>query len=165
MRLDLRGHGESTNRGRFVPGAEPRSALIWDAEADVAAALQFLRSRPDIDAERLGAVGASYSGEEMAEAGRRFGYVRAYVALSPGSFSAASIRGIDESGVPWLFVVSRDERFLKEIAAAVQEQSARAHVEILPGNGHAARLLASHADLAERIAVWLAARLTSDTAP
>jgi hypothetical protein len=39
-------------------------------------------------------MGASYSGEELAEAGRIIGYVQAYVELSPGSFSDESIDGI-----------------------------------------------------------------------
>lgn len=159
LRVDLRGHGESINRGRFVPGAEERSPLIWDAELDVEAALRFLRGHSRVDSMRLGVIGASYSGEEMAEAGRVFGYARTYVALSPGSFSAESITDIDRSGVPWLFVVSRDERFLREITADIRERSERAHLEILPGTEHAARLLRAHPELAERIAVWLTARL------
>ncbi len=159
LRLDLRGHGESTNLGRFVPGAEPRSAMIWDAEADVWAAQQFLRDYPGIDGNRLGIVGGSYSGEEMAEAGRRYAYAQAYVALSPGSFSESSIRAIDTSGVPWLFVVSRDERFLREITASVQAASESVHVEILPGTAHATDLLAAHPDLAERLAVWFTRQL------
>ena len=31
LRLDLRGHGESVNLGRFIPGEIPRSPLIWDS--------------------------------------------------------------------------------------------------------------------------------------
>ena len=81
--------------------------------------------------------------------------------LSPGSFSEESIAGIDASGVPWLFVVSRDERFLRDITAAVQRQSERVHLEVYPGSAHAANLLVEHPDLAERIAVWLDYRLNS----
>ena len=42
IRLDLRGHGESVNLGRFIPGEVPRSPLIWDSEADVMAAMAYL---------------------------------------------------------------------------------------------------------------------------
>ncbi len=137
LRLDLPGHGESTNLGRFVPGEVLRSPMIWDAEVEVAAALEFLRAHPRIDRTRLAAVGGSYSGEEMAESGRIHGYVQAYVALSPGSFSDESIRGIDASGVPWLFIVSRDERYLREITAAVREASLTVELQIVPGTAHA----------------------------
>jgi dienelactone hydrolase len=164
LRLDLRGHGESVNLGRFVPGEHERDPLIWDAEADVVAALAFLRSLPRIDGARLGVVGASYSGEEMAEAGRLRGYARAYVALSPGSFSDESVAAIDASGASWLLVVSRDERYLTEVTAAVRAGSRTAEVLILPGTQHGTRILPERPDVAERVAVWLAGQLaaTSD---
>ncbi|MGE0554047.1 MAG: alpha/beta hydrolase family protein [Gemmatimonadales bacterium] len=159
LRLDLRGHGESVNRGRFVPGEVPRSPLIWDSEADVLAALRFLREQPTIDGSRIGVVGASYSGEEMAEAGRIGGFARAYVALSPGSFSDESVDGIDRSGAAWLFVASRDERFMREITAAVRERSRTVELLVLPGVEHGTRLLGSVPGLPERLAVWLATAL------
>jgi len=155
LRLDLPGHGESVNQGRFVPGERQRDPMIWDAEADVFAAYEFLAMHEQVDAERVAIVGASYSGEEMAEAGRLHGYAAAYVALSPGSFGDESITGIDASGVPWLFVTSRDERFLQEIRAAVTEQSESVEQIIVPGAGHASNLLSEHPDLVQRIAVWL----------
>ena len=155
LRLDLRGHGDSVNQGRFIPGENARSELIWDAEVDVIAAFEFLISHDRIDENRVGIVGASYSGEEMSEAGRKHGYANAYVALSPGSFSAESVLGIDESGSDWLFVTSRDERFLQEIRASVQQQSRTVEQVIVPGDGHATDLLGEYPDLAERIAVWL----------
>ena len=95
----------------------------------------------------------------MSEAGRTFGYAQAYVALSPGSFSDESIEAIDASGVPWLFVAARDERFLQEITAAVRERSRTVELVVVPGTGHATNLLVEYPDLAERIAVWLARRL------
>jgi dienelactone hydrolase len=159
LRLDLRGHGESVNLGRFVPGQHERDPLIWSAESDVAAAIEHLRADPRIDGSRLGIVGASYSGEEMAEAGRLRGYVRAYVALSPGSFSDESIRGMDPSGADWLFVVARDDRFLSEITAAVRDESRTVELVIVPGREHGTRILSAQADTAERIAVWMAQRL------
>lgn len=161
LRLDLRGHGESVNLGRFVPYEQERDPLVWDAEEDVAAALAFLRADSRMDASRLGVVGASYSGEEMAEAGRLHGYERAYVALSPGSFSNESIRSIDDSGAQWLFIASRDERHLGEVTAAVLEESERVELLVLPGSEHGARILGARPDLSERIAIWLADRLRS----
>ena len=162
LRLDLRGHGGSINKGRFVPGEQPRSSMIWDAESDVIAAIHFLAEIDAVDADRFAVIGASYSGEEMAEAGRMRGYMAAYVALSPGSFSEESIRGIDLSGVPWLFVTSRDERFLQDIRAAVSAQSSAVEQVIVPGTGHATNLLLDQPDLAERIAVWLESRLEAN---
>jgi len=161
LRLDLRGHGDSTNLDRFVPyeSDEATEIMIWDSEADVIAAHEFLKSHPQIDPDRIAIVGASYSGEEMAEAGRISGFAQAYVALSPGSFSEESIAAMDASGVPWLFVVSRHERHLTDIAANVQSTTKSVEIVYLPGDAHATRILESRHDVAERVAVWLASRL------
>jgi len=159
LRLDLRGHGESTNLGHFTPGEHRLDPMIWNAERDVLAATGYLRRHPRVDVERIALVGASYSGEEMAEAGREEGYAQAYVALSPGSLSDASIAGMDASGMPWLFIASHEERFLQEITAAVQVESESAEVLLLPGTAHGSDLLGIHPELAEHIADWLAARL------
>ena len=159
LRIDLRGHGESTNIGAFVPGEHRRDPLIWDAEQDVVAVHDYLKSHVDIDASKIAIVGASYSGEEMAEAARLHEPASAYVALSPGSFSEASIANIDESGVPWLLVTAKHDRFLQEITASIQAQSEATEIIILPGRGHATNLLQEVDGLAERLAVWLAEKL------
>ncbi len=159
IRIDLPGHGESTNLGVFEPGAQRRDPMIWDAEQNVADIVSQVRSDTAYRAERIALVGASYSGEEVAEAGRLDGYEAAYVVLSPGSFEQASIDGIDASSVPWLFVASREERFLIEITADVQARSKTIDMMLLPGTAHATNLLDAFPDLAERIAVWLEAHL------
>jgi len=159
LRLDLRGHGESTNLGEFAPGASSRDPLIWDAESDVAAAHRYLRSHPRLGGLRVGLVGASYSGEELAESGRTHGYGDAYVLLSPGSLSEESIGSMESSGVPWLFIATREDRFLSEISSAIQAEAGTAEVNIVPGAGHATDMLLERPGMAERIAVWLAHRL------
>jgi dienelactone hydrolase len=133
--------------------------MIWNSEADVISAHEYLKAHPRIDPNRIGIVGASYSGEEMAEAGRIHRFAQAYVALSPGSFSEESISTMDDSTVPWLFVVSRNERHLKDIAAAVQGTTKTVEMLYIPGDAHATRILESRHDVAERIAVWLASQL------
>ena len=162
LRLDLRGHGESTNLDRFVPGESDREArdiMIAGADEDVIAVRRFLASHPRIDPQRVGIVGASYSGEEMADAGRKDIYANAYVALSPGSFSDESINSMDESKVPWLFVAAKEDRFLREIVAAVQSATQTVEILYLPGDAHGTNILISHPEMAERIAVWLAMQL------
>ncbi len=159
LALDMRGHGESTNVETFVPGENANRELIWESQVDVIAALAWLRTHPRVDPGRIAVVGASYSGEEMADAARLEGYEKVYVALSPGSFSDESIDAIDTSDASWLLVVSRDERYLKEITAETRKRSKSVELWELSGTEHATSLLDAHADLAERIAVWLSARL------
>jgi dienelactone hydrolase len=160
LRLDMRGHGESTNRGEFVPGQNRRDPLIWDSEVDVPAALEFLGAQRGVDPNRLAVAGASYSGEEAAEAGRLFGFAQAYVLLSPGSFSGASVASIDSSLVDWLFIAARGDPFLTEIAASIRESSETAELLLVPGAKHATDLLEARPDLAEIVAIWLATRLS-----
>ncbi|MCP4460154.1 MAG: hypothetical protein GY816_19335 [Cytophagales bacterium] len=161
LRLDLRGHGESINLGKFKPGEIHPDPIIWDAEKDVIAAIQFLKSHALIDSTSLAIVGSSYSGEEMAEAGRLNGYVQAYAALSPGSFGDESIMRIDSSKIPWLFIVSKNDQYLKEITKSVQENSQEVELIIVPGSKHASDILKDNIGIAERIAVWLAEKLQS----
>ncbi len=162
LRLDLRGHGESTNLGKFKPGEVSQDPIIWDAEKDVVSATDYLKTHELINSNRLAALGGSYSGEEMAEAGRLNGYLDAYVTLSPGSFSQESITGIDSSKVPWLFIVSKNERYLKEITQSVQDNSQSVELIIVPGAKHASDILNSKRELAERIAIWFTAQLQAE---
>jgi len=159
LRLDLRAHGESVNRGRFAGEPEALS-LIEGTPRDVVAAHRYLEGLPVIDSSRIAFAGASYSGEAMAEAGRLHRKGRAYVALSPGSLSDESIAEIDPSGIPWLYVRSRDERRVTEVTEAVQRNSG-AEIWIVPGSAHGSDLVLGPPDLSERVAVWLAARLGS----
>lgn len=159
LRLDLRGHGDSTNLGEFVPGETSFDPIIWDAERDVLAAVRYLSSDERFDKSRFGFVGASYSGEEVAEAGRLAGYGAVYVLLSPGSFSDSSIREIDKSRAHWLLVTSRDDPYLKEITSALWNESETLELNLIPGSSHATNMLLDDPGLAERIAVWAARRL------
>jgi len=161
LRLDLRGHGESTNLGRFVPGESPRDPLIWDAESDVIAGYRYLAAHEAVDPDRIGALGASYSGEEAAEAGRLAGYAALYVLLSPGSLSEASITSMKQAGAPWLFVASRDDPYLGKITEAVRTAAPSTEFLILPGSAHGTDLLRDHETLSAGVADWIARHLGS----
>lgn len=160
LRVDLRGHGESINAGRFVPGTTD-PAILEGSDADIAVAHRHLEGRPEIDARRLGWVGASYSAEEMMIAARRDGYGRAYVALSPGSFSDASFAAVAPSGARWLFVRSDDERFVREwLDDKARAASPAAEVWVIAaGKAHATDVLAADPPTVTRLAEWIAAAL------
>ncbi|HYC33851.1 MAG TPA: MBL fold metallo-hydrolase, partial [Gemmatimonadales bacterium] len=160
LRVDLRGHGESVNRGRFVPGHT--DSLIEGTERDVAAILRFARGLPEVDTARLGVVSGSYSSESAAKAMRDTGFGRAHVALSPGSFSDESYRAAEASGAAWLFVRSDDERFVREgLDAKVRALTPSAELWVVrAGSAHATDLLAADSAMSGRLAAWLAARLT-----
>lgn len=157
LRIDLRGHGESVNKGKFVPGSQGALSLIEGSDQDVTSAFRYLKTVPGVDGQKIGFVGASYSGEEMAVSARKHGYGKAYVALSPGSFSVESMEAIDGSGLPWLFVKSAAERAksLQDFFPLLRRKSRTAQLMEVAGTEHATDILGAHPELAEMIAVWL----------
>jgi dienelactone hydrolase len=157
LRMDLRGHGESINKGKFGPPfgqSEKMRALIEDSGNDVIAAFDYLSKLKQIDGNRIGVVGASYSGEKMMKAARKDRYARAYVALSPGSFSEESLKSIDGSKASYLFITSAEERFLQGFLKEVRQSSKTAQTMEVSGTKHATDLLDSDPELTEMIAVW-----------
>jgi 2-oxo-4-hydroxy-4-carboxy--5-ureidoimidazoline (OHCU) decarboxylase len=75
------------------------------------------------------------------------------------SLSDGSIAAIDQHHLPWLLIVSRHERYLKDVAQALRDQSRTAEFLEVSGTAHATNLLSAHPDLAERVAVWFRYRL------
>lgn len=84
--FDLRAHGESGGRVSGVGLHEHR---------DVLAALEYLRSRPDVDARRVALLGHSMGGAAVLRAAARTPHARAVVSIS----SAASLAPNVASGV------------------------------------------------------------------
>jgi dipeptidyl aminopeptidase/acylaminoacyl peptidase len=97
--LDRRGEGES--EGDF-------NAFGWGGEADVAAAVRFLRGRPDVDPERVGGLGLSVGGELLLAAAARDDGLRAVVSEGAGARSLAEHLHMPDVGAvqrwvtPWL---------------------------------------------------------------
>lgn len=78
--LDRRGEGES--EGDY-------NAFGWGGEADVAAAVAFLRGRSDVDPDRIGGLGLSVGGELLLETAARTRSLRAVVSEGAGVRSLA----------------------------------------------------------------------------
>ena len=154
LRVDLRGHGESINLGKFVPFEVPRSPMIWDSEQDVIKVCEYIKMQSQFNLKSIGLIGGSYSGEEMAEAGRINGFEKAYVELSPGSFSDESIEMIDKSKASWFFISAKEDTHLVEITDLVNKNSKTVDLLILPGKEHASNLLNDNPTLNEIIATW-----------
>lgn len=164
LALDLRGHGESDNLGRFEPPYGENLHINENTHLDVAAALQWLSDRDSVDAMRLGVVGASYSGEKAAIAFRSGVRAAAYVMMSPGSFSQESIDAIGEADAAWLFVRTQDEspaakQFIDAIHDELKVTAPQAETIVYPGAGHATLIFETQPQAVDDIADWLAAAL------
>jgi dienelactone hydrolase len=161
LRMDLRGHGESLGRGRFVPG-QP-AAVIAGTDRDIAAVWRFVRGLPGVDTSRLATVSGSYSSRSAMVAARTIGYGRAHAALSPGDFTDEAFRAAAASGASWLFVRSDSERFVGDwLDAKVRAFVPGAELWVVPaGSAHATDLLAADPAFPGRLTAWLARQLSA----
>jgi hypothetical protein len=92
-------------------------------------------------------------------AGDRGAYVKLADALAAKGIGSPRI---DLQGLPFLMIVSRNERYLKELAAALRDRSRTAEFLEVGGTEHAADLLAARPDLVPLIAVWFREKLAGD---
>jgi uncharacterized protein len=120
LALDLRGHGESDGRSTSAP---------WTMDGDVAAAVQWLAARTDVDPKKIALLGVSMGGEVAVRVAARRRDVGATVAegLRGGPKDASA------GGESWLGVAQLT------VLGAVSS--------LLTGEG-----VGSDADLVERIA-------------
>jgi dienelactone hydrolase len=158
------------NRGRFTPGEAGSDRLLQDSDHDIIAGLAFLAAQPQVAAGQLGIVGASYSGEFAALAARTGGLrIAAFAFLSPGSLSPESIRWLERSERPWLFVASRQERAAatREVTQLVVDSTHQADILLVAAAGHATALLRVVSVLPATLAAWLSdnLRMAATTAP
>jgi dienelactone hydrolase len=163
LRVDLRGHGESLDRGRFEAGrvAETRH-LLEEAPEDVAAALGALAAERGADRRPPAVVASSYSVEAAARAARSGAPVAAWVALSPGDFSAQSIAWAGAEAKSWWFLRSeREPDFFDELFARLERGVPQAEITVLSAGGHGDSLLAEYPGLDRRIARWVAEQLSN----
>jgi hypothetical protein len=86
--FDRRGEGESDG--------DP-NIFGWGGEQDVAAAVEFLRRRPDVDDDRIGGIGLSVGGEMMIEAAAESDGLKALVSEGAGIRSLREALAIPET--------------------------------------------------------------------
>lgn len=161
LRIDLRGHGESTNKGKFIPfdSLNNINLNLENGYTDIIAVYKFLLTIKEVDSNRIGIVGASYSGEEMMIASRKFKYAKSYIALSPGSFSNESILNIDSIKTNTLFIKSYEEKSMQGFEVDVFSKSRKAQIFVVAGKIHATDILTIYPDINFLIVDWLANHL------
>ena len=158
LRVDLRGHGESINKGHFDHIKLKNFEILEGTYKDIAVITQWVRGNSQYNA--IAIIGASYSGEHMMLAAETGGYADAYIALSPGSFSDESIDKVDASRKPWFFLRSETELpFFDEIFAKLKERSKTAKIQIVDGDAHASDMLIDNPALEDDLIAWLTLKL------
>ena len=66
-------------------GASEGDTVRWAGDRDLHAGANYLQSRPDVDAERIGAIGFSIGGEQLLEAAAQSTAIKAVVSEGAGS--------------------------------------------------------------------------------
>jgi dienelactone hydrolase len=163
LMVDARGHGDSDGRAMDFG---------WHGDADVAAATAYLETRPDVDRDRIGALGMSMGGEEAIGASGENGLIRAVVAEGASARNAADDAWLSERygvrGALQEQIERVQDRITDVLTSASVPTSLRAAVEssngtryllITAGDVAAEGWSAAHvaAGAPERVQVWTVA--------
>ncbi len=106
--IDRRGQGESG--GNLWPTLQ-QTAQLNDRQPDIAAAIEYLRSREEIDAERLAILGHSDGATAAITAGAADWNVRATVAISASVAPSGFVNHVAPQDL--LLIYGEDDRFVR----------------------------------------------------
>ncbi len=166
LAIDMRGHGDSTanNTLNFRQFSQEEWA---EAANDFIAGMEYLRSHPNVDAGRLGIVGASIAANlaVVAAADDISSGVRnpakCLVLLSPGigyHGIAPLPRARELEQTPVLIFSATDDRQSYSGSQSLSQAARNAELESVAGNAHGTDLFEVE-DTAGRLVEWLVARL------
>jgi len=163
LAFDFRGFGEGTSEE--ATDFHKQSEQLWPRFAeDVEAALAFLLSRPGVDANRVGMLGASCGGSQAILAANRRPELRTVAFLS------SSLPWIDENeikkfeaerAIPLLCIASEEDRGTHERTKRIFQSSKNTDTRLIlyKGNAHGAHLFDQDPTLIGTIADWFARHL------
>lgn len=149
LALDLRGHGQTG-------GAED-----WElAQDDVARAVDWLRTLPGIDPDRVGVAGASIGANlSLVQAAGRPEAVAAVALLSPGlDYFRVKIDGLapQVGDVPLFLAAAEDDGYSAQtVRILAEEAGAGVVLEIYEGSAHGTDLFSAHPESAVGLFTFL----------
>ncbi len=158
---DLHGFGESTVILRDGSEEDYELTDLDDMLLDVAAAIEYLKTRSEVDAEAIGVVGASVGGNLAYVASGAFPEVKSAVSMSPNaSPSGDALLGRDVPGFsPHSVLFMSDEAEASDAQALADNVADPVDIRIYEGKtAHGVQLLDSP-QAVQDIQDWLAANL------
>lgn len=154
VRIDIRGRGASAGRGRFIDFSDDEMRA---AHLDVVAALNVAASLPEIDADRLAAVGVAHGAGFAADAAVADERVRALVLLTGIPRIDGMPRRVAAGDLALLCVTGRPHRRTAAALRALFDGADRARSRFLeyPEGVLGYQLFELHPDLEPTIVEWL----------
>lgn len=146
--LDMRGHGETGG------------VMDWDlAESDMRQVWENISSRPDIDEDRMGIVGASIGANMALVGGANEPDARTVVLLSPGlSYAGVGTKDAIEAygDRPVLIVASQEDTYSADSSRKLEELAkGEVRLEMYQDAGHGTFMLVNEPSLGKQIIEWL----------
>lgn len=163
LALDFRGFGESLGEG--VGSFQDHAEELWPKwDGDVDRALDFLKSMPGVEGDRLGAIGASCGGSQVLLAALRFDDVKAIALLSSSLpwLSREDITSFHQNrSIPVLAIASEDDGKTTERSRDVFTASTNPASRLLlyKGDAHGVPLFDVDPSLPQTIARFFADNL------
>jgi len=162
LAIDLRGHGESVNFGeeiRRYPSFEEKDWLAMIE--DVRAAASFLKSRREVNGDRIAVVGASIGANLAFAYAAEDRQVRTAVLLSPGEnyhglLLLPYVEGYDKRSL-FVGVSEKDEYSYasSERLVSAAKLTEPLKLKVYPGSRHGTDLFLAHSGLDAIIIAWL----------
>jgi len=154
LAYDVRGHGESD------PVPEIRE-LFNDpnkAPEDLRAALEYLRSHADVDAGRIGVVGASIGSNLACVASSQYG-IQTAIAMSGKTSAVKNLAGTEELHLRSVYHISSEKdgsgdraKWAREL---FEETAEPRELTIAPGGRHGVYIFEDDPTLPDKMVAWL----------
>ena len=169
LAYDIRGHGESQNRGGDTVSFRSFKQRDWAAAvADIEAAKEALLVA-GADPDNIAIVGASIGANLALTYAKDDPRIQAVVLLSPGeAYGGLEIVSIMERfrTRPVLIVAAEGDTYSASSSAKLKEEAPGfCELRMLPGSAHGTNLLDAHADTPGQILLWLQDIFEGESAP
>jgi len=154
LAIDMRGHGESTNKGSWRSFTE---ADFNSMVGDVRAAKEYLRSQ---GARSFAIIGASIGANIALLASIGDSEVKTAILLSPGLDyrGVKTERAAGEASVPLLIAASSEDDYSFHSAMRISQLASVSELKAYSGAGHGTDML-QKTNLTQEIIAWLGERL------
>lgn len=164
LAIDGRGFGESvkTTDGKPV-GTDRGDETVKGMKADVDSAFQFLAKQKNVDAMRIGIVGASYGSSLAMIYGAQNKQIKAVALLSPGLNYFGNLP-IEDAVKNYgdrnlLLVASEDDKESAETVKKLKQVNEKSETQIYPKGGHGTNLFVAKVGLEDLLEQFLTKNL------